>query len=169
MTGANPDQHRTFLELTHTLWSPSQGDPRYSIDRDGSSSSNPSSVNIVNVPSLFAGKLQGEYTWPFSIDLPKEVFITSGRDKKLQSFPLPQTFNERYARGSIDYELVLRISRSRLRPDYRYAFNICLSKILNATKDTRTFWIYTFIPPTPIFSSQTSFLPRRGATLRTFH
>ncbi|KAF8905076.1 hypothetical protein CPB84DRAFT_1772347 [Gymnopilus junonius] len=119
LTGASPDQHRTFLELTHTLWSPTQGDPRHSRRSDGSSLSNPAFGNVVDTPSPFTGKLSGKYSWPFAIDLPKEVSITCGKNKKLEAFALPQTFNERYARGSIDYELVLRISRSRLRPDYR--------------------------------------------------
>jgi hypothetical protein len=59
-------------------------------------------------------KLSGVQHWPFSIALPKQVFL-SGNDKSELSYPLPHTFLERHTRASIRYDLMVYIARSKLR------------------------------------------------------
>jgi hypothetical protein len=65
----------------------------------------------------YSGKLQGNYEWPFSLKLPKEVALPVGPQTALQAFHLPQTFLERYARASVQYNLVVSITRNKLRAD----------------------------------------------------
>ncbi|PPQ92237.1 hypothetical protein CVT25_008919 [Psilocybe cyanescens] len=118
ITGANPDQQLIFLELSHPLWSQADGDPRSSNNVSEETSSSPRS-HVASSSVRFSGKLEGEYTWPFSITLPKEVNVPCGKGKQLQTFTLPQTFNERHAKGSINYEMSLRINRGRFQSDHR--------------------------------------------------
>ena len=66
-------------------------------------------------PPKFNGKVQGDYTWPFSIDLPKEVLLNR---KKM--YTLPETFNEQQTRAYITYDVSVRFVRNKLRTDYRY-------------------------------------------------
>ncbi|KAJ3874995.1 hypothetical protein F5051DRAFT_442826 [Lentinula edodes] len=86
-----------FLDYNQTLWSLS----------DGHTSSN--------------GKLQGAHDWPFSVRLPKEVTLTIGSKDapRVEVFHLPQTFVERHARASIQYEVIARFSRGLLKTDHR--------------------------------------------------
>jgi len=99
LTGANADDSYTFLDLTHPIWSRSPTDPR--------------------VPSLSEGanstKLHGHCVWPLSIPIPKVVSIPTGDAPQL--FHLPETFLERHAGASIQYDLTVRISRGKLRSD----------------------------------------------------
>jgi hypothetical protein len=37
-----------------------------------------------------------------------------------QIYPTPQSFSERNTRGSVQYELVLRVTHGILRPDSKY-------------------------------------------------
>ncbi|KAF8825284.1 hypothetical protein HHX47_DHR7000683 [Lentinula edodes] len=87
-----------FLDYNQTLWSLS----------DGHTSAN--------------GKLQGIHDWPFSVHLPKEVSLTIGSKDapRVEVFRLPQTFMERHARASIQYEVIARFSRGLLKTDHRY-------------------------------------------------
>ncbi|KDR78970.1 hypothetical protein GALMADRAFT_154856 [Galerina marginata CBS 339.88] len=120
LTGASPDQQLNFLNLTCSLWSPSSGEPRNDLAaNDSSAPPINNSSRAVGAATRFTGKLHGEYSWPFSIPLPKEVVLPSGKEKEQKSFTLPQTFNERHARGSINYEMSVRISRGKLQSDYR--------------------------------------------------
>ncbi|KAJ3830098.1 hypothetical protein EV361DRAFT_382627 [Lentinula raphanica] len=66
-------------------------------------------------------RLQGQYDWPFSLHLPKEVTMTVGTKDvpRVDVFRLPQTFMERHARASIHYEIVARFARGLLKTDYR--------------------------------------------------
>jgi hypothetical protein len=64
--------------------------------------------------------LQGEFAWPFSLDMPSEVLVPSGRRKDITTFSLPETFIERLARGSIAYEVLVKVTRSKWKIDYRY-------------------------------------------------
>ncbi|KAJ3852567.1 hypothetical protein EV368DRAFT_82394 [Lentinula lateritia] len=86
-----------FLNYNQTLWSLS----------DGHTSPN--------------GKLQGVHDWPFSVHLPKEVSLTIGSKDapQVEVFRLPQTFMERHARASIQYEVIARFSRGLLKTDHR--------------------------------------------------
>jgi len=114
ITGANQGEQLTFLDVSKTLWSQSEGDPRHvdPYDRDSSSAA-------TSTPTKFTGKLQGDYTWPFSIDLPKEVLVPFGGRNEPQVFTLPQTFTERHERASIRYEVSVRFIRAKLQKDHR--------------------------------------------------
>ncbi|KAF9562006.1 hypothetical protein CPC08DRAFT_634774 [Agrocybe pediades] len=118
LTGANPDQQFTFLDLSYTLWSQSSGKPPNSNGLHQHTLS-PTGLISSSSSSKFDGKLHGDYTWPFSIPLPKDVTLPYGKNNELKTFPLPQTFNERLAKGSINYEVYLRISRGKFQPDDR--------------------------------------------------
>jgi hypothetical protein len=100
VTGAGSSDAQKFLERNVTLWSKSMGDPR---------APRPSET-------AHSGKLQGEYVWPFSIQLPKTVSLP-GHHGSLQDYSLPQTFLERNTRASIQYDLTVQICRNKLRAD----------------------------------------------------
>lgn len=126
ITGVNPDDQLNFLDISQTLWSQSDGAPRNATS-DHDSSLPPGAEQP---PSQFTGKLQGEYLWPFAIDLPRKVNLSlegksDGRGAS-GSFAPPQTFNERNVRAGINYEISIRIARGRFKTDRRCAFFIPL-------------------------------------------
>ncbi|KAL0954346.1 hypothetical protein HGRIS_003340 [Hohenbuehelia grisea] len=104
ISGANPGDTYTFLELNQVLWAKAHsGDPR----QPGSA-------------GRFSGKLPpGEYAWPFSFAMPPEVtlYVGAGAHGAERNFRLPQTFLERHARASVQYSVVVRVVRNKLRPD----------------------------------------------------
>ncbi|KAJ6507886.1 hypothetical protein C8R47DRAFT_60617 [Mycena vitilis] len=79
----------TFLEVASTLWCKEHGDPR-----------NPST-------SPYTGKLCGQYEWPFTLDIPSTVTVST------TTVRLPQTFLERRTPTSIQYVLVVHVNRTR--------------------------------------------------------
>ncbi|KAJ7126755.1 hypothetical protein C8R44DRAFT_616735 [Mycena epipterygia] len=92
----------TFVEVTSTLWSKENGDPR----NPGGSSCN--------------GKLCGHYEWPFTLELPITVTVPATNHSRSETFRLPQTFLERRFPTSIQYVLVVHISRSKFRTMFAY-------------------------------------------------
>ena len=72
-----------FLEKSQTLWSQS------------------------------SGKLQGHYSWPFLIDLPREVTIATSRNSQTV-FSLPPRFSERGSLSHIEYKLTMTVRRGFL-------------------------------------------------------
>jgi len=127
ITGANQGEQLTFVDIQRTLWSQSDGEPQNTSSDSGDSTPvpllNPGGANSSGTPPpspKFTGKLQGDYTWHFSIELPKQVVVPFGNRNEPQVFRLPQTFNERHARASICYDVSLRLNRGKLRADYRY-------------------------------------------------
>ncbi|KAH9481701.1 hypothetical protein JR316_0006228 [Psilocybe cubensis] len=133
ITGAGPNEHLTFVDISRVPWSQSDGEPLNSSSDDGNSTPTPTAsttapATTTSAPSVepstpkFTGKLQGEYTWPFKVDLPKQVVVLSGGLKgEPQTFALPQTFSERHARASVLYEVSLQLTKGKLRADYRVA------------------------------------------------
>ena len=118
-SGAEPgDQNLKFLEVSHKLWSPSDGHPRNTFDISGGHLS--PSTSRTSSGAKFSGKLQGEYTWPFSLDMPSEVSVPSGSRGEIKVFSPPQTFNDRHAHGSIVYEVLIKVTRSKWKTHYRY-------------------------------------------------
>ncbi|KAJ7141279.1 hypothetical protein C8R44DRAFT_763116 [Mycena epipterygia] len=90
VSGSIPLTRTSFLEVKHTVWSAAD-------ENTGKNS---------------AGKLRGDYSWPFSIPLPGTV----GKDGK--TYRLPHTFNQdRLASFSVQYTAELRIVRGKLRTD----------------------------------------------------
>ncbi|KAJ7512871.1 hypothetical protein B0H11DRAFT_1947754 [Mycena galericulata] len=84
-------QHRLrFLNVATPLWSKAEG-------RLG---------EMVTLPS-------GDCSWPFSIDIPKEVIIPDPDNPgAVRSYSLPQTFLERNTRASAHYSISVQIVRS---------------------------------------------------------
>jgi len=99
ITGSGTGDACSFLSYSHPLWSKAMGNPRSPSD------------------ARHSGKLVGTYSWPFSIALPKKVALEATPGSPMQSYRLPQTFVERYTRVSIQYELVVNITRTKLRAD----------------------------------------------------
>ncbi|KAJ7018802.1 hypothetical protein C8F04DRAFT_1277119 [Mycena alexandri] len=87
----------TFVEVKSTLWSKENGDPR-----------SPGT-------SRYSGKLVGYYEWPFTLELPMTVTIPGTSHFRAGTVGLPQTFLERRFPTSVQYVLVVDISRSRFR------------------------------------------------------
>jgi hypothetical protein len=94
---------------------------------------NPRDANSGAAGSHYHGKLSGDYHWPFSISLPKEVTLADPARKHgaVQTYRLPQTFLERTMRASVYYELCVHIARSTFRVDNKYVCPINLPQLLN--------------------------------------
>lgn len=101
-----------FVDVSSTLWSPTMGNPRILSSATG--------ANPPTSTATFTGKLEGEYIWDFTLDLPKEVVMPCGFHNKPRVFTLPQSFHERQTKVSIAYEVVVRVVRGKLRADHRY-------------------------------------------------
>ncbi|KAJ8494403.1 hypothetical protein ONZ45_g13241 [Pleurotus djamor] len=95
ISGANAGESYTFLRTSTCLWSKSSGN---------SNSGGPT-------------KLSGEHFWTYKLDIPKQVTLDLGPSGQGQTYSLPQTFLERHSRVSVQYDLVVRASRGKLRPD----------------------------------------------------
>lgn len=68
MIGINPEEQLTFIDISRTLWTQSDGVPKNARASD----SPPSQGG-----GKFTGKFKGEYSRPYSIDLPREVMLPS--------------------------------------------------------------------------------------------
>ncbi|KAF8905075.1 hypothetical protein CPB84DRAFT_1845157 [Gymnopilus junonius] len=120
ITGANQGEQLTFINILRTLWSQTEGEPR-NTNPDNEDSSLAGTPEATGSSPKYTGKLQGEYTWHFSIPLPKEVVLPLGSRNEPQVFTPPATFNERHARASVAYEVSLKLTRGKLRPDQKLA------------------------------------------------
>ncbi|KAJ7707529.1 hypothetical protein B0H17DRAFT_520623 [Mycena rosella] len=105
-TGATPSEMMSFIDLSTTLWSRSMGDPRQPGDGN-------------TAQHKWNQRLKGKYVWPFSISLPPTVCIPGAFGGQDEVFRLPQTFFERHTRAQIEYEVVVRFTRTKLRSDHR--------------------------------------------------
>ncbi|TDL19902.1 hypothetical protein BD410DRAFT_805366 [Rickenella mellea] len=89
----------TFFKLHETLWDASKGDPK-----------NFSSGNNKDI------KLRGEYTWKFSVNLPKEVtFDDENKYKEMNlagTLPLPPQFSEKGSFSTMKYEMAVLVNHS---------------------------------------------------------
>ncbi|KAF7374624.1 hypothetical protein MSAN_00347200 [Mycena sanguinolenta] len=105
VTGPSPRDHYCFLDISTPLWLKGMPNPR-------DSNAGPSD-------SKFNGKLSGDYHWPFSISLPKEVTLPdpTRRHGEVRTYKLPQTFLERTTRATVFYELCVHVARSTFRVD----------------------------------------------------
>ncbi|KAG6862471.1 hypothetical protein C0995_000017 [Termitomyces sp. Mi166 len=102
VTGANATKHITFLDITQTLWSKKKAENfpyNLPINRNRSQ------------------RLSGDHCWPFSITFPKEVRLPSRRNHVPEIFRLPESFNERNIRASVQYSIHLRLTRGKFRAD----------------------------------------------------
>ncbi|KAK0223391.1 hypothetical protein IW262DRAFT_1269466 [Armillaria fumosa] len=95
ITGAGMDDVCSFLNVTIPVWA----------KIGNSRSPSPASEN---------NKLCGRHTFPFSIVLPRTVSLTVREPK---TFRLPETFLERHTPATVQYDLIVTISRSKMRSD----------------------------------------------------
>ncbi|KAF5339261.1 hypothetical protein D9758_013309 [Tetrapyrgos nigripes] len=110
--GAQSNDILTFLEISKVLWS-SSPNPLSSTSK---------AANLLPGPKQKLDKLNpGSHSWPFSINLPKEVALTVGpKDApRVEVCRLPQTFFERHARARVQYEVIARFVRGFLKTDWR--------------------------------------------------
>lgn len=92
-------EHKTFLTTSETVWDSSKGDPR----------------SPTPTPKPYTKKLQGTYSWPFTMNIPQKVYRTTKHAKALMLQPiedLPPYFDGKGWRPSIIYELSLDVKRS---------------------------------------------------------
>lgn len=68
------------------------------------------------------GKLVGEHSWPFQIELPTSCMLTLSSKEVPASFPLPPSFSDKGAAQFINYDITVRIRKGSLRLDSRYAY-----------------------------------------------
>ncbi|KZT29753.1 hypothetical protein NEOLEDRAFT_1106344 [Neolentinus lepideus HHB14362 ss-1] len=90
-----------FFRLEHTIWSTFMGHPRDTGNSESSSEE-------------YNAKLKGSYSWPFSIDVPREVHI------KGIAYPLPPTFQDRNVQCTVQYNIIVHLARGRLRTDSKF-------------------------------------------------
>lgn len=92
----------TFMEISHTIWS---------------SEHNSRAPDMISGGLTLDGKLQGEYLWSFSVDLPSTLVapISSGDIH----FVPPQTFKEQFC-AMVVYDILLRIKRTWPNTDYKW-------------------------------------------------
>lgn len=82
-------------------------------------------------PKKFDGKLAGSYSWPFSFPFPQEAPAGGAGSAS----PTPQSFAEKHVRGSVQYELVLRMSHGILRSDSKCVFGSALVLLRGGERD----------------------------------
>ncbi|KAF6756588.1 hypothetical protein DFP72DRAFT_893162 [Ephemerocybe angulata] len=97
ITSSLSEGSHLFLEVTHPVWDSTSGVP-------------PPGGSKVSSPS---GKLQGQYSWPFSIPFPTE-FQDASPGGSSQKYPTPQTVLARGINANIAYEVVLKITTGGL-------------------------------------------------------
>ncbi|TFK49960.1 hypothetical protein OE88DRAFT_1645739 [Heliocybe sulcata] len=79
-----------FCRLKHTVWNPSAAQPS---------------------PGEYTAKLKGPYSWPFSIELPPEVYVRG------VAYPLPPTFQDKDVQFTVQYDISVRLRRGRMQTD----------------------------------------------------
>lgn len=130
ITAANEAGFYTFLDREIGLWSKSMGDPR---------STTPSSTK-------FNGKLSGEYQWPFSFPFPTEIPTPGSSESPAPLSSLPQTFKERNSGASVQYELLVHISRGMLKANSKYISFTSILHMIFLTAGSRIQTPIVYIP-----------------------
>lgn len=97
------DEELKLFEILNTMWSK---------DADALATS-----------PIFSNKkkLSGTHSWPFSVTIPEKVRFEGDKFSSSLSgeHNTPQTFNERALWAGIQYEVILRVGRGKLRNDYK--------------------------------------------------
>ncbi|KAF5391525.1 hypothetical protein D9757_002501 [Collybiopsis confluens] len=102
LTGRSSDGVFTFLNLHDTLWSGELGDLQAHKDPTG----------------------EYDYSWPFSLALPKDVVVSPGNDGRSRTFPLPHTFVESGIPARVLYQLVVSVKQSKWKRNRRVSTQI---------------------------------------------
>ncbi|KAL4248690.1 hypothetical protein ABKN59_006343 [Abortiporus biennis] len=80
------------------------------LDQDGVRTGHPQ-------PATYNGKLQGKYSWPFEIRLPKGVSIVL--DNCRSNYQLPPSFQHSSSRARVEYHIVVRVKKGVLSSNHR--------------------------------------------------
>lgn len=94
---------KIFLDHSQVIWSQAMGDPKAPTE----------SSNI----EKYTEKLNGKYSWPFKVPIPREIAGKSSTSSAMQTFKLPATFSERHAKVGVHYEIRIHVRRSTFRAD----------------------------------------------------
>lgn len=138
ISGADPTQHQTFLEVVQHVWSAEDSLPSRDLGPSNPTSpttpnwsSASSSSGDTGLPPQGNGRHQhGGYFWNFAVHMPREVSVPYGKNKQLGTFALPETFIDRLSRASIAYEVSVRFMRGKWRSDYRYVCGYIMCDIV---------------------------------------
>jgi hypothetical protein len=87
-------EEELFLDINQDIWNPALGHP-------------------TNEKAESPSKLQGRYSWPFTIYLPAMITVKTHKTSGL--FNLPPNFSEKASPAYIDYKLSVTIRRPALR------------------------------------------------------
>ena len=87
----------SFLEIKKELWTSQHG--HQSADSGG-----------------FKQGVAGEFSWPFSIELPKTVHVHGDKNE----YPLPPTFGVRKGRAAVSYEVTATVTHGLLSAEHSY-------------------------------------------------
>ena len=101
---------KNFLLLSETLWDSSMGDPR-------------TVGYFISKGQRYSGKLDGQYTWRFSIELPRRLSLTSRQERELKikdGERMPPSFGSRGAKPCVYYELTVEVKRHSFWCDNRW-------------------------------------------------
>ena len=98
-----------FLNISQVLWSSSKGDPRSEAAPTVQDAEQPENQSTSN----WNGRVKGLLSWPFSLEVPNEVVLKSGKSWK--TYKLPASFLERGARVTVVYRLLATVTRSMLQ------------------------------------------------------
>lgn len=74
--------------------------------------------DLPDPPTVFAGKLDGEHTWPFSFNLPRGICVMLSDNVK-HNFRLPATLMNDASKTQIRYKIVARVKKGLLTADNR--------------------------------------------------
>jgi hypothetical protein len=70
--------------------------------------------------------LVGEHSFPFSLALPETVSMTGAGTKQARACALPSSFEEKGARGSVAYRLVVTVRRGALGSQSTSVYDLSL-------------------------------------------
>ena len=89
----------TFMDIKQPLWKLEHGYPTIA-----------GGYVAGEVPVEFKGKLKGVFSWPFSIDLPREVEVNHGN---FSTYPLPASYMFNRSWGRFMYKIFAKVTRGR--------------------------------------------------------
>jgi len=108
------------LNQVVTIWDKNAGDPRMPhpspLDFDGSKK------------TKFNAKLEGTYSWPFSIPFPTEISIPH-RNGTQRVIPTPQSFLERNVNANIQYQVVVHMTHGLFKANSKSEISVLLSEL----------------------------------------
>ena len=106
---SSPRMYR-FMTVTEKLWSSDMGYP---------STADISTVGTRSVAETFNGKLNGDYAWPFSLELPRSVALAHGPH---DTYKLPGS--ARLYRAVVRYNISVLVVRGMFSTEHMWVINV---------------------------------------------